>query len=129
MSIAVCALLVIMSMGAMAKMYFNVYGSLESGNWNPFKTDVASTYGYVGWENQNVKDNYGHVKATIYWKDKSGNDRSTTNTLNFEDVAGKTGTVTAESGNDNSDASSYHYGYLYDNLSKKAFSGSGNKSE
>ena len=129
MALGVCASISAYAITASAAMYFNVYGALTSGNWNPFATDVASTYGYVGWVDQNIRDNYGNVDATIYWKDSSGNNRSTKNSLNFTNVAGKTATVSAESGNDNSDATSYHYGYLYDRLSKKSFSDSGRMTE
>lgn len=129
MALGVCACISAVTITASAAMFFNVYGALTSGNWNPFKTDVASTYGYVGWVNQNIRDNYGHVDATIYWKDSSGNDRTTKNSVEFTDVAGKTPTVNAESGNDDSHATSYHYGYLYDRLSNKSFSDSGHKSE
>ena len=82
---------------ANAAMYFNVYGSLESGDWNPFKTDVASTYGYVGWEKIDVRNNFGSVEATIYWKDSDGQSRSTTNSLSFKNIAGKTNTISASS--------------------------------
>ncbi len=129
MAVGLCASISAFTITASAAMNFNIYGALTSGNWNPFATDVASTYGFVGWVDQNIRDNYGNVDATIYWKDSSGNSRTTKNSLNFTDVAGKTATVYAESGNDDSDATSYHYGYLYDRLSGKSYSKSGNMVE
>ena len=107
---------------AYAGMDLTLYGGTSSGNWNPFITDVGSTYAFVGWEDQNIRDNFGTVKTTIYWEDSSGNRRSTTNTLEFTNVAGKTKTVEAKSGNDDSDAYTYHYAFLNDKLSGKIFS-------
>lgn len=114
---------------ASAAVYLNVYGSLTSGNWNPFLTDVAATYAFVGWEDSISNDNDGSVLATIYWTDKEGNSRATTNTLTFSDISGATETVKAESGNDDSTASSYHYGYMVDNRTGKSYSGTGRFTE
>ena len=114
---------------AHAAMGITTYGNLSSGDWNPFVNDRAKTHAFVGWASSSttggtnvIRDNKVTIKAVIYWTDKNGNFKNTQATKGFKDVAGKTSSVTAKSGNDKSKATSYHFTSVKDNLSKKTYS-------
>lgn len=127
--IAILTLLVIAIPGVTrAAMGITVYGSLKSGDWNPFVKDTAKTKAYVGWDDSSAtggtkikRDNKVTVKTVITWTDKKGKIKNTQNIKYFTDVAGYTSTVSAKSGNDKSTATSYHYAYVKDKLSNKAY--------
>lgn len=113
---------------AHAAMGITAYGNLISGDNNPFIKDTAKTYAFVGWASSSaaggtkvIRDNKVTVKSVIYWKNKKGKSKNTQVTKTLKNVAGKTSTVSAKSGNDKSTALSYHYACVKDNLSKKTY--------
>lgn len=108
---------------------FTLYGQISSGNWNPFTTDEARTYLYVAWyDNVNGQtyyaDNYCYASTTIYWTDSNGSHSSSVSN-NGSDITGFFYGSWAQSGNDNVDASAYHYGYENDYYGGGSSSSSG----